>query len=659
VVKLWQRLQHAIVFSMDLIAKKSKQLYGSIFFFPAALLLLVVILALFRISGSSVGAYNQILFGGTTTDKNLLFGKPQMIRSDEWLVNTPDIVSQSHFGYPKINPSIGTGEDTSVILDIPSRDWSEIFRPENWSFFVMPLEQAFAFKWWIVAWLLITSGYFFVLSLLPRKRMLASLLSIAFFLSPFFQWWYQDETFAPIYCSLFAILVFGQILKSTETGKRLMWTGLLGYVLTCFALVLYPPFQIPCGLVVAAVCLGMLFESKKLRLQEMRAPILYTLGGILLAGCMLALFFVSHKGTIHLIENTAYPGHRSVSTGGYSLTHILDGVFDREIQFYQHATAYIDNQSEESNFILLWPFLAIPLIFASVQQWVKKRKLDYSRIFVMLLLALFLAVLLLPVPEIISKVFLLDMVPQNRLIIGVGLINFILIAMFIKQIEVKELPRRWAIDLSIFAVLAELIVAYMIVRHHPAFLTSVKVIVFCVAVFGAIVFLFLRRRILLAAGLLLAFSLWSTYLSNPLYIGLGQLTSSKIRTEALQMPNARQSAWVFVGSIQYLNLLPAYGLRSYSATYMYPQPQVIHKFDFPVKDSFIYNRYAHVNFDPSRSGLVLDAKDTYSVGYSPCAPVYKKQIKYILSESKLTGSCVNLKTTVSYPYAFFYIYEVK
>jgi hypothetical protein len=151
--------------------------------FPVVLLVIVLILALFRVSGSSVGYYNQLF--GTGHDANLLYGQPRAVRSDEWLVTTPMTVAQWRSGFSSTNEKIGDGVDMAAIFDVPYRDWSALFRPQNLSFFVLPLENAFAFKWWLLGGALAAAVYFLTLTLLPGRKVLAALLGLGLLLSPF------------------------------------------------------------------------------------------------------------------------------------------------------------------------------------------------------------------------------------------------------------------------------------------------------------------------------------------------------------------------------------------------------------------------------------------------------------------------------------------
>ena len=90
----------------------------------------------------------------------MIAGSPRGVRSDEWVVNTQMIIAQAANDFKRVNYNIG-GQDMSLISDVPYKEWSIMFKPQNLTFFIMPLEYAFAFKWWLLGFSLIISCYFF------------------------------------------------------------------------------------------------------------------------------------------------------------------------------------------------------------------------------------------------------------------------------------------------------------------------------------------------------------------------------------------------------------------------------------------------------------------------------------------------------------------
>jgi hypothetical protein len=627
--------------------------------FPAALFVVVILLSTFRISGSSVGSFHLDLYGANVPDKNLLYGQPLSVRSDEWLVSTPYTVSQSRFGYPQTNPTIGQGMDAAVLLDLPNKDWSELFKPQNWSFFVMPLEQAFAFRWWFIGWLMITSSYFVVLLLLPGRRLLAASLSLGLFFTPFIQWWYQTMTLAPVYYSFFAILTFWYILRATSVRQKFALSAAFGYVLSCFALVLYPPFQVPCALAAIAVCAGMLFEQKTWTWRGFVNTMIPALAGVVIAAVVIGLFFLAHSSTVKTIEGTVYPGHRVVASGGYSILHFLDGAFDRQLQFYNNANHYLGDQSSESNFLFLWPFLLIPSLYLTYRLWKLQRKIDYISLTVAALILLFAARLFLPLPQIFGEVLLLSSVPADRLLIGFGILNFFEVVIFVRQIQKQSLSLIWALAMGVAAILVQLGVGLTLHAGYPLFITNLFLVTIISLTIGLIVFLLIQHHEAAAAVILLLFVVWSTHRANPLYIGLGELTHSRLGAVATSQQNAYSSGWAYEGDVRYINLLQAYGLRTYSGTYPYPQLSLMRQFDPKGEYKNIYNRYAYVLFDPSISGMKYYQQDEYAIGYNPCSPVFEKLIKHLVTEGPMSDNCLQLSATVTYPTANFYIYSVK
>ena len=234
---------------------KLGQFFQSVWLFPVILTLLLLVLTAMKINGSSMGIY-QSYFYGTQKDTNIIAGKPEPIRSDEYLVDTQMTLAQSKVDYDQTNRNIGNGENMSLLLDVPYRSWSELFKPHNLVFFILPVEYAFAFKWWLMGYLLLISCYFFVLSLLPGKRLIAASIAISLLFSAFVQWWYQYVTLGPIYYSLFIATAIIHFLRQKVMLNKILFSLIITYLVICFVLVLYPPFQIPCAITLAGFTVG-------------------------------------------------------------------------------------------------------------------------------------------------------------------------------------------------------------------------------------------------------------------------------------------------------------------------------------------------------------------------------------------------------------------
>lgn len=147
--------------------------------------MILVILVILRLNGSSAAIYGIIFNGSNSGDPNLIIGHPRVIRGDEWMVQTPWMISQVLARSTDMNLDIGNGIDFSTV-NVPMIDWTLVFRPLFWGFYVLPLENGFSLYWWGKAILLVLASYFLALKLTKEKILVSSFLALGFLFSPFF-----------------------------------------------------------------------------------------------------------------------------------------------------------------------------------------------------------------------------------------------------------------------------------------------------------------------------------------------------------------------------------------------------------------------------------------------------------------------------------------
>ncbi|MEV4213840.1 hypothetical protein [Micromonospora sp. NPDC049662] len=658
--------------SRDRVARLGRSFVRGIWFFPALLTVLLTLLTVLQISGSSMGVYQSMLYG-SQPDANLLLNAPQPIRSDEWAVNTQLTIAQDAAGYPRINPNMGQGADVSLVVDVPYRDWSAAFKPHNLAFLVLPLDYAFAFKWWLMAVLLILSAYFFVLVLMPGQHWLAAGLSSTLFFSPFVHWWYQYITLGPLYYALFIATVFVLLLRSTRLLATVAWAALLAYLLTCFALVLYPPFQIPCALALAAFCVGHLIERYTVPRSPMLRPLAFVAAALLVAGLLVGLFVGTRLDAINAVLHTAYPGQRLTRSGGFDLAHLLSGHTSFGLESGRSAAQYsipdkgLTNQSENSNFLLMLPYLCVPCLYLLYQSYRARRVVDWPLLLVNLAFLGALVRLFVPHLDFFGRLLYLDRVPHTRLLIGIGLLNFIGLVLFVRRLRDQRstLPGRTVIiGYTLALLLVQALLSLHVAQTSPGFLGLGGFVLSLVPV-PLVVHLALRRRFVWATSVLLAFSVAMTAFIHPLYRGTATLTqtplSRSIRAIAAEDPDAVWAAEV--GIVQ--NFPTMNGARSLSGVYAYPQLTLWRTADQQGQQEYIVNRYAHVWFTFDRNPAVmstttftLTAPDHFRVNTEPCGPFLRQhRVKYLVTGTEINESCLKLRATVRYPEATFLIYE--
>ncbi|MFF0155457.1 hypothetical protein [Micromonospora sp. NPDC005203] len=644
----------------------------SIWLFPALLTVALLGLTALQINGSSMGMVHKTLYGAQQ-DPDLLFNSPQGIRSDEWNVNTQMTVAQDAAGYPRINPNVGEeGEDVSLVRDVPYKEWSVAFKPHNLAFLVLPFDFAFAFKWWLMGYLLILSCYFFVLALMPRQRWFAAGLSLALFFSPFVQWWYQYVTLSSMYYALFAATVLILLVRSKRLLVTVAWGALLAYLLTCFALVLYPPFQIACVLAVTPFAIGYLIEQGRiLQRRLLLRQLSIVAASLAVAGAVIGAFIATRLTVIETMQSTVYPGERVVESGGFDLLHLFSGHTSLGLQFAEKAELYqvMDNQSENSNFLLVFPYLVVPSMILLYLLYRAQRAIDWPLLLANLTLLGALVWLSVPHLDLVGKILFLSLVPHTRLLIGIGLLSVIGVVLVVRRLQDERSTKpgfKVVVGYALVVLLVQVLLSLHVQRAFPGFMQSRGFLLSIIPI-PLVVFLLLRQRFTWAVSVLLAFSVAMTVFIHPLYRGTAALTRTPL-AESIRTINAEDpgAAWVTdVGSIQ--SFASMSGARSLSGVYAYPQLDLWRTADEQGEQDAVYNRYAHVWFvfdrDPARDSPTtfdLPTPDHFEVATEPCGSFLQQhQVRYLVTATALDEPCLELRETVRYPAATFLIYKIR
>lgn len=643
-------------------------LYRSVWLFPLTVLVTIILLSFVNISGSSVGMYDGVLNPTTKSKSSVINLEPRAIRSDEWLVNTQMTIAQEKADYPVINTNIGEGQDMSVVLDVPYKEWSVLFKPQNLIFFIAPLDFAFAFKWWFLGGLLAVSAYFFFLKLVPGRRFAAACFGTILFFTPMVQWWYQTITILPIALGFLILTLFISLHETQTTKKRLLLSASLAYLFTVFALVMYPPFQVPILLTVVffygSYVLYFWLEKKPSRKTLLRS-LSYVSAATLVALSIVGLFLLQHQNTISTVINTAYPGKRDIPPGNYPAGAAFAGhlsVFlksDSSAKTYKELYPVGSNQSESSNFALpTIIFLAISLILLA---WYRK-KIDKLTLYLLsgmsVACVVFYLNMFLPIGHTIYRFMALNLVPHNRLLIGLGFAGLILLALLVRVSSSRKLIINNSIALFMLTVVSivSLLLTYILDQRSPGFITEPLVAIIASLFIPASLYFLCRSKLNLALLSLAILSILSGFNVNPFERRLDEITntgfSNIIRTIGNKDPEAR---WVS-NNLVLENYASANGVKTLSGTYSYPQLDIWRSIDPTRKSDYIYNRYAHVSFmfddSQQKPNFKLPAGDNFMVNISPCDSFFDKyNVRYFYNTSPITSKCLQPIARVDTPLA--------
>lgn len=618
----------------------------SIWLFPALATLILIILTCLNLNGSSIGIYHDFLYN--TEDNNLLLNKPRLIRSDEWVVATPMTLAQYNSDFSTVNPNIGAGQNMEVILDVPSLNVWQLFKPHNLSFYVMPFDHAFAFKWWFMGYLLLLSVYFFVLHFLPKKRLLASLLALSILFSPFIQWWYQYITLAPIYYMLFLYLTAVKIYSTKSKRFLFLYLLILIYLLVCFALVQYPAFQIAVLLAILPIFIADIGK------QLLTRKTLILIAGAIIACLIVIGFLLSIKPELQAISNSSYPGQRSVASGGYNPIHLLTSGFspllqsDSRSQHYMIPRSGAFNQSESSNFILLLPYL-LPIIFMlSLRRNNADRRVHIPASTRRISIAVFytsvvtLVWLLVPRLDALGKFLLLDKVPHARLIILFGILNLMSIILIIKSWDRVSVKTKYKIFYILMITFVSLVVGYYVYSRFPGF--SGPVIAFLASLVVPLISgLYIFNKHLVATILLCLFSIFSTISVHPIYHGTEALSNNLLVRTIKDIDYKNPGIWALEDTTLE-NIAISSGVKSISGVFSYPQVDYWSKLAPKGTDEIIYNRYAHITYNFDRDDhvvetvMTLQSSDHVVIKTEACSDFTSKaELSYIVTSTPITG----------------------
>ena len=632
--------------------------------FPIILIALLVILVALRLNGSSAAIYDIILYGSDSGDPNLIIGHPRVIRGDEYMVQTPWMISQVLTRSTDVNHDIGNGIDFSTV-NIPMFDWTLIFRPLFWGFYLLPLENGFSLYWWGKSFLLVLASYILALKLTKDKILISSFLSLGFLFSPFFQWWYSTSAIEMVaYASILLLLLFNIIDQKTTIKPVILSVGIIYFTFTLF-LLFYPAFQLPILYVTLFTFIGYVIHNKIAisYLVNQKKILLLILSVVAVAG-LCFVFYKENQIPIEIVRNTVYPGQRFETGGGINPVRFLTGFYNRQLLLdgRELLPGGPGNQSEFSSFFLiafvLTPWLINELIFA----WREIKKINFLLLFLLIAESIIFVWVVFGFPDWIAKYSLLNLSPPNRTMIGFGWLNFLILCVLIGDSHLREDRSKYpALVYSIICFGGFVILGYYFRSLNLNFLASRKLIFFIAFSISLMVFLLIQRKAILFSLCLLLFSLWSSISVNPVFRGLSPYFDSELNSVIQEREILPDQKWVVYGDARLPNYILANGGNIYNGTFFYPDMAYITKFDPENKFNPVYNRYSNILLEVSdknqNPAFKLLFGDAYSIVVNPCYPVFDDLgINNFVFNRAVDFPCLQKYAEVHEPNMNFYFY---
>jgi hypothetical protein len=94
--------------------------------------------------GLTPSSYGEVLNQIGAAEQGPILGVPRFIRMDEWELITPLFQAAVRNGFSEVNETSFYREDLRTVFPVPLRNWSLLFRPQLWVFFLTGAPTAFS-----------------------------------------------------------------------------------------------------------------------------------------------------------------------------------------------------------------------------------------------------------------------------------------------------------------------------------------------------------------------------------------------------------------------------------------------------------------------------------------------------------------------------------
>jgi hypothetical protein len=590
----------------------------------------------FKLHNSSIGMWNYHMNDGGDLKRGAVVGNPLGIRSDEWLVVTPFILSQKENGFPNSNEALGYGK-TPLAMGLPTRSILSIVKPALWGYYFLDVERAFAWQWNFKTFLFLIASFLFLL-LFTRNNFAVSLFgALWLFLSSSLQWWsINSELFT---YALVSIISFLYVLYSNKTKVIILSGVLLSLFAYSFAMILYPPYQIPLAYFSVALLIGFFITRKDLTLilSNKWVKLAVLAGTAVFIVSLFYLFLTECKDTIHRITGTVYPGARNESGGNFAFIDIFRDNFSWFYNSEKYPPVW-GNICELSSWLMLSPIASIVLIYS----WIKTKKIDYLFIPLLAFHLLMYSWIFIGYPEFLARITLLSKSQAARCVYIFGFSNVVFTILYLgkfrKTAETTGFRPRMAVVGAVIFI-AALLINYSVNRHVDRWFSKQEYFnaTLLFAALNWLIVYFPERKLFQFGFYAICMVFISqNFFINPIYKGFSAIYGNKYY-QAIKEVNQQdpgQTWWVF-GSMVVPDMVKAAGANCLNGVQFAPPLEKLRYLDPTGQKQEIYNRYAHIIALPFIGGkdsvdFSMNAPDNYNIKMDPSSPRLKKMgIKYI------------------------------
>lgn len=627
-------------------------------------MIVFVILVIFQISGSSINMIDAYTGENAANGSisRLLFGHPQAIRSDEWGVNT-----QYHFAqvnsdtfFPVINEQIGMdGQNMLLACNSPVWHISLIGKPQTWGYFFLGASRGLSWFWWFRFFALLLGSYETGVILSKGKRKLSVFLALAVVFSPLYAWWYSTTLFDLAISGQWLFVGFYYFFFAREYKKKIAAAVLFLMSAVGYCVALYPAMQVPFGYLLVILILYYLIADKK-KIVFGKKELVAVIAVIAVFLVTMAMFLRDTYPDIIKVMNTAYPGHREASTGGYSPAAWFYYVIGCILPFKD--VPFLNN-SEVSMVPL---FLVAAAVLLLVFLWKGKGRERVLALLLGIYGVFLLSMYVIPYPSGFLKLTLMSFTTVTRNIVVVGFICLYLIVLILSRREEAAAEEteaagktRGIVCLAAGIISAAIMLAAALVFGARDYI-SVPLLSVCVFLFVLLEqFLLRNRQKELLAGLLITVVLTSLRV-NPITCTADSVTESELVTTVREIDEERAGNWLVLDTLIEQNVLAANGLHVINAVQYEPNLDYWRSLDKDCVYEEVYNRYAHITakLTEENTGFEINQADWINFCINE-NDLEKAQVDYLVLKGTLDGQEDRIEKIAFCENGGYSIYRVK
>ncbi len=565
----------------------------------AVLTFVFLVACLLKLNGSSTGLWRS-LADRKSPQESLIAGTPKEIRSDEWMSQTPWMLSQltARPKLPLVNGNVGDGP-APLLTNLPARHWSMIFRPQMWGFFFLNEEHAFAI-YWNFKWFALLLGAFLFLDLITGgKALLACAGALFLYASPYVQWWFSTPTCMPEMVAMlfFALWAIAMIFRAPTPRDVVLASLVLLWALLQLVFCSYPRFQIPLaytGAVLLAV--GCARGAQAVGFRSFR---LSCLGAVLtVAGLLVWLWWREVGDLVAQVAALTYPGQVVSTGGGYSWMQLLAPFLEFSMTEHNYPAGAM-NVCEAAGFLFVAPILAALVVRDALH-----RRADPLLIGCVVLSVFLIAFMVRGIPLPIAQWTGWSRVYGARALLALGVVSSIGIFRYLAARPVPSNARGGGELIAFTPAVLALFVCFGGTNALLGQFVSLSSVM-AAAIFFAVVGICLwSRRVVESCALLVVPFVLVNGLTNPISHGLPGLTRNALRARVEKIHEANPTAkWLVLGrssrSQALTQLVKSTGAATLGGPRITPDVEMLRVLDPDGNYTSVANRYAVVSFFPA------------------------------------------------------------